>query len=412
MLFRFCLYGFLKNQQYYDPFLLLAFLQKGLSFSMIGVLIGFREVCVNLMEIPAGAIADVLGRRRSMIASFLAYIASFVVFGLCDAVWALFAAMFLFSIGTAFRTGTHKAMIFDWLKRQDRTDERTAVYGHTRSWSKLGSAVSVVIAAVLVFWTENYSAVFLLCVVPYSLAIVSFATYPEYLDGPRHAHQHLSTVARTLMKAVGRGFRHRRLRRLLVESMGYEGLYKSGKDYIQPVLKTACLAMPVMWAMDEQQRVAILVGAVYFILNLAGSVEARRADAFAKNAGGEAQAMKKLWVFELAIFLLMAVGILVGYLTVIVLSFILLSVFQNLWRPILIGRVAHHADPEQAATVLSIESQAKSLFVAVAAPLLGWAVDLTAGYNRQYSFLPIAALGISVSLLMLMWYRRAGSEEE
>ena len=57
MLFRFCLYGFLKNQQYYDPFLILAFLQKGLSFAAIGVLISFRAICVNLMEIPAGAVA-------------------------------------------------------------------------------------------------------------------------------------------------------------------------------------------------------------------------------------------------------------------------------------------------------------------------------------------------------------------
>ena len=58
MLFRFCLYGFLKNQQYYDPFLILAFRQKGLSFGMIGVLIGFRAICINLTEIPAGAVAD------------------------------------------------------------------------------------------------------------------------------------------------------------------------------------------------------------------------------------------------------------------------------------------------------------------------------------------------------------------
>ena len=32
MLFRFCLYGFLKNQQYYEPFLILVFREKGLSF--------------------------------------------------------------------------------------------------------------------------------------------------------------------------------------------------------------------------------------------------------------------------------------------------------------------------------------------------------------------------------------------
>ena len=148
MLFRFSLYGFLKNQQYYDPFLILAFRAKGLSFTEIGLLIGFRELCVNLMEIPTGAVADVAGRRRSMILSHLAYIGAFLIFGLCSQVWTLLAAMFCFSVGEAFRTGTHKAMIFSWLRLQGREKERTKVYGYTRSWSKIGSAVSVILAGI------------------------------------------------------------------------------------------------------------------------------------------------------------------------------------------------------------------------------------------------------------------------
>ncbi len=74
MLARFCLYGFVKNQKYFEPFLFLAFLEKGLSFTQIGLLIGFREICINLLEVPSGAVADVLGRRRAMIFSHLAYI--------------------------------------------------------------------------------------------------------------------------------------------------------------------------------------------------------------------------------------------------------------------------------------------------------------------------------------------------
>ena len=64
------LYGFLKNQTYFEPFLILAFLEKDLSFFQIGILIGFREVCINIFEIPSGAVADLYGRRRSMIFSF------------------------------------------------------------------------------------------------------------------------------------------------------------------------------------------------------------------------------------------------------------------------------------------------------------------------------------------------------
>ena len=105
MLARFCLYGFLKNQKYFEFFLFLAFREeKHLSFTQIGLLIGFREICINLLEVPTGAVADVLGRRKAMILSHLAYMGAFAIFGLCSPLPLLFAAMFLFSIGEVFRT--------------------------------------------------------------------------------------------------------------------------------------------------------------------------------------------------------------------------------------------------------------------------------------------------------------------
>ena len=156
MLFRFSFYGFLKNQRYFEPFLILVFLEKGLSFFQIGLLIAFREVAVNLLEIPSGAVADVCGRRRAMILSFTAYIASFLVFGMAQHLPLLFVAMLFFAVGEAFRTGTHKAMIFTWLRLQDRADERTKVYGYTRSWSKYGSALSVVLASATCTLEEMY----------------------------------------------------------------------------------------------------------------------------------------------------------------------------------------------------------------------------------------------------------------
>ena len=110
MLFRFSLYGFLKNQRYFEPFLYLALMENGLSFFVIGLLIGFREIIVNVFEIPSGAIADTFGRRKAMILSFVAYTGSFILFGLAHPVWMFFLAMFFFAIGDAFRTGTHKAL--------------------------------------------------------------------------------------------------------------------------------------------------------------------------------------------------------------------------------------------------------------------------------------------------------------
>ena len=102
MLLRFSLYGFLKNQRYYEPFLVLAFLEKGLSFFTIGVLVGFREACMNLFEVPSGAAADLYGRRRAMIASFSAYIVSFVVFAWSTELWMLFVALGVLLTGSGY----------------------------------------------------------------------------------------------------------------------------------------------------------------------------------------------------------------------------------------------------------------------------------------------------------------------
>ena len=194
MIGRFSLYGFLKNQQYYDYFLILAFRQMGLSYFAIGILVAFREIMINLMEIPTGGVADLCGRRGSMIFSFVSYIFSFAIFGFSGIIAIeaklsqtalmalLFLAMFLFAIGDAFRTGTHKALIFTWLSNQGRRDEVTKVYGYTRSWSKIGSAVSVLVACVIVFKTSSFIMVFFLAIIPYVLNIINFLGYPKEID--------------------------------------------------------------------------------------------------------------------------------------------------------------------------------------------------------------------------------------
>lgn len=403
MLFRFSLYGFLKNQRYFEPFLYLALLEKGLSFTAIGVLIGLREVLVNLLEVPTGAIADVAGRRRSMIASFAAYVASFAVLGLASAFWALACGMALFAVGEAFRTGTHKAMIFDWLAREGRLADRTRIYGYTRSWSKRGSAVSVVIAAALVFATDRYTDVFLWCAVPYALGIVNFLGYPAYLDGAPPDGRSVGAVFRTLLGGVRDALRDRPLRRLLVESAGFEGTFKVVKGYLQPLLESLALALPILVAAGDRRRTALLVGAVYVVLHLLGSRASRTAHRVEARAGSPDRAAGRLWAAYLAVFAAMAAGLAAGVPAVAVACFVVLAVVQDTWRPILISRIDAHAPSDRQATVLSIESQVQSVFSAVVAPVIGVAVDALTGDLR---FLPVAGVGVVVSAAMLAMRRR------
>jgi len=426
MLRRFSLYGFLKNQQYYDYFLLLAFRQMGLSYFLIGVLIAFREIMINIMEVPSGAIADLSGRRKSMIFSFVAYIISFATFGLSGTaaikgnlaqhslVPLLFLAMFFFAIGDAFRTGTHKAMIFMWLYLQGRTHERTKIYGYTRSWSKAGSAVSVVLASLFVFTTSNFIYVFFFAIIPYILNIINFLGYPEELDGKIVKELSISKMVKHLKETLVASVKQASLRRLIMESMGFEGFFKASKDYLQPILKAAAIPLTAFLfsgiQLTDEQKSVVLIGPVFFVLFVLSAVASRNAYRLVERPGQEDKTARFLWGVTVFVFLALLPAIFYGIYFVMIAGFVALYVIQNLWRPVLISRFDAHSDKAKGATILSIESQAKSVSTMIIAPLLGFAIDVVRVHGIGASeFWPVGVLGLSIGLGFFLTARKTGN---
>jgi len=395
MLTRFCLYGFLKNQRYFEPFLLLAFLEKDLSFFQIGVLIAIRELVINLLEIPSGALADVFGRRRVMVMSFCVYAASFLALGYSEGFWSISLAMAMFGVAESFRTGTHKALIFKWLELNGRLDQKTEVYGLTRSWSKYGSAMSALIAAALVFSSANYASVFFWSVAPCLLSIINLLGYPAHIDPPSGARS--AGIFRHMAESLKEALRRAPLRRLLVESMAFNGMFRASKDYIQPVLLVAAGAW---FGSQGPASSAWLVGGVYFVLFLLAGFSSRRAHRFAQRYGGDAQGARQLWRLLALVFLALFLASRFELAVVVVAGFVALHVLQNLWRPILTSCVYGEIEEARGATILSIESQAHRVGTVVLAPVFGWMVDSAAG-----AFWPVGLFGAGVALVVLLWRR-------
>ena len=403
MIRRFSLYGFLKNQRYFEPFIILFFLQQGLSFTQIGILVAFREICINLIEVPSGALADLCGRRKCMIISFGSYIIAFLVFGFSQVYWHFFIAMFFFAVGEAFRTGTHKAIIFTWLRIENRLDEKTKVYGYTRSWSKIGSAVSIIFAVLLVFFTSNYSYVFFLSIIPYLLGVINFLTYPAELEGqPCNGKINIVNIFTHLWESIRVSFRVAHLRRLMLESMGFEGVFKAVEDYLQPVIRNAVILVPLFIGLDDIRRNALLIGVVYLVLYLASAYASRTSHRLVEYAKGEESGSRLLWFIALAVYIAMIPLLFFEYYYVAIAGFVALYIIQNFWRPVLISRFDAHATEMSGATVLSIESQAKSLSTMIIAPVLGLTVDYVLAHGLGGEFWPIGIIAASVALIVIV----------
>ena len=402
MIFRFSLYGFLKNQRYFEPFLFLAFLEKGLDFTDIGLLIAVRELTTNLLEIPSGAVADVISRRFSMILSFGAYIVAFTTLGYASDMNLLYLGMVFFGVGEAFRSGTHKAMIFAWLRSQNREDERVKIYGYTRSWSKYGSAVSVALAAPIVLFTDSYEWIFLAAIVPYALNIVNFLGYPKDLNETDGVVS-MAEVVRHAGRTVSDSVRRPRLRRLFFESMGFDGVFAATKDYLQPILAALALTLAVSWITledwSETQQAALLVGPVYIVLHLLSGAASKRSHLVSDRAGNEDRAARWLWGISVLVFAGLTISGFTGLLVGAVVAFVALNVLHNLWRPVLISRFDTHGSAIQGASLLSVESQARRVATMIMAPILGYGVDAAIAADSVNPWWPVGALGLLCSIL-------------
>ena len=180
--YKFCFYGFLKNLRFFDAFFILFLVDEGISYTEIGLLYAIREIFINIFEVPSGIIADAFGRKNALMASFVAYIISFVIFYLAKDFWLFMFAFILYGVGEAFRSGTHKGMIMDYLKINNWSAQKINYYGHTRACSQKGSAISSLIAGILVFFSGSYQNIFLFSIIPYLLNLILIWSYPAELN--------------------------------------------------------------------------------------------------------------------------------------------------------------------------------------------------------------------------------------
>ncbi|RKZ30718.1 MFS transporter [bacterium] len=378
MLRKFCAYGFLKNLRFFEPFLYLFFLARGLNFFQIGLLISIREITVYVLEIPTGVVADLIGKRRSMIAVFVSYIVSFVIFYFGHSFYIFIPAFVLFGLGEALRSGTHKAIIFDWLETQGLGDKKSKYYGITRSWSKLGSALNAILAGALVFFRGNYEIVFLASIIPYIGDLLLMISYPRTIDRklPKGFLKRLWQDTLPLVKDIFTNFKQIKYLTVgVVNNAFYNGTFKATKDYLQPILKSYVLLLPVFLSTGETQRAALIIGAAYFIIELAGSAASRNAHRIEGLFGKRNRAINLSYWITMLIFAGATAFIHFKIFAPIILLFLIYYILQNCRYTSLVSYVADYTPPEHRSTVLSVQAQLRALFVVVMAPIYGFVAD-------------------------------------
>ncbi|MEK7518524.1 MAG: MFS transporter [Patescibacteria group bacterium] len=133
----------LREPLFWGPVLITYIQQIGrMSLSQIYVMESIVVVAVMLLQIPGGAIADRIGRKRTMVIGMSILVLDSVLFGIGDSPAWMWAANLAWAFGYSLVSGADSALLYDTLVAAGRTDDFKRIEGRTIAYRLLLMALT------------------------------------------------------------------------------------------------------------------------------------------------------------------------------------------------------------------------------------------------------------------------------
>lgn len=142
----------LFNCRFYYPVYTVMFLDYGLDMTQFAMLNVVWAVTIVLLEVPSGAMADVMGRRNLVVLSASIMVVEMLVFAVLPIGGPWVMGVFLVNrvlsgAAEAFSSGADEALAYDSIEPDKQPDIWPSVMARLSRWSALGFIVSALVGA-------------------------------------------------------------------------------------------------------------------------------------------------------------------------------------------------------------------------------------------------------------------------
>ncbi len=183
------------------------------GYAMVALLDSGALLAGLLYEIPTGAFADLVGKKKTLILAFLFLTIGNILMGVSSSLWMLAGSLWIFiCLGYAFYSGTMEAMLYDSLKTLKREKEFDKKMGSLSALRLLAMALSGVIGG-LVFKYYPGLPYLLSAVLSFFGFIACFFLVEPKIDSEKYS---LSTFFRQNTKGIKVLFGNATLKRLSI----------------------------------------------------------------------------------------------------------------------------------------------------------------------------------------------------
>jgi MFS family permease len=387
---KFYWYRLTKFSLFHIAILVLFYQERGLSFSQIMILQSVYYFAKVLSEVPTGALADRVGRKKALIIGSFSHSFAYLLIFFSHSLFLFMLGEILAGIAMSFAYGADSALAYDTLKGLGQSDQYQRVEGNANSMRHLGFAIFAPLGGLLA--TVDLS-------LPYLASSIGI-----FFSG---------LIALTLVEPPGEG-RSGEKSTLSARKKSYHEIQRSldllmgNKRILWFVLFFSVIFLATrlgFWTYQPYMKLVglplALFGIVFAALHLFSALVSRQAGQM------ERLLKEKLMLLMMPILVVVSFVLMSRFLVLWAISFILIQqVTTALHEPVLKTYVNRHTPSQVRATMLSVQHMAGNAAFAVFAPFLGSLVDR---FRLENALLIFALVVIILSVLLwryrLKWFR-------
>lgn len=162
--------NFLRSMFFAVPIITIFLLSNGLNMRQVLLLEAYFSILLVFLEVPAGAIADMIGRKYSIIAGFLILTTAPVVWGLGHNFFDFMIADTLWAAGSALISGAYVAILYDTTKKLGMKSRIKSVLSNSQFYALAGVLASSAIFGFIALNDPTYRWAFYLTGIPFFIA--------------------------------------------------------------------------------------------------------------------------------------------------------------------------------------------------------------------------------------------------
>lgn len=344
---------------------------KGLPLWQIGLLEGAFHIVSFLSEIPTGAAADLLGRKKVMLLSRICHAVSAIIILFASDFWH-FAIGFVFSAwGYNLISGSEEALVYDTLKIMGKEDRYLMVSGRLEILFNIAQGIATFVGGVLVqkSFYYCYAVVVVICLV---------TLIPGFLLKEPELIKLKNKEKITFLKHFKNSFKiikeNPRVVKILISYSFiftfYMIVYYYGQEYLSEI------------GLNKLQISIVML--ISGIASCLGAIACKLAvNRFKKHTQLVAAILISLGIL----------GLVVGRIEIAIACFGIMGFANTLLYPLQSDELNRLIPSDQRATILSVNSMCFSSFMLILFPIVGGIADLLG--------LKVAFLGLGVALMIL-----------